>query len=98
MKAASSKVEVRVTGTSPLSFMLSPGRVLSIKRIEPSASNRPTVGGKFKKNAYLIYNGVTKVGRLSDAAVKKISFAVPEACTVVTVDKENEILVVAIGG
>jgi hypothetical protein len=89
-KAAS--LVVRVTGTSPLSFDLWPGVTLTVKEISPSAQNRPTLGGKFTTKGYLLFNGITKVGRLSPASLKKIGDNVPLQCKVVEVDKGRKIL------
>lgn len=89
-------MEVRVVGTTPLSFKLRPGMILDIKSYSASANNRPTVGGKFKNTAYLLFAGVTKVGRLSPAALKKIGSKVPDRCTVARVDAEKNVLMVSI--
>lgn len=95
MKKPGKTVEVRLAGTTPLSFRLSPGTVLSVKTYQPSANNRPTVGGKFKKSAFLVFNGVTKVGRLSPAALKKLNDKPAPECTVVSVNEEKSALVVS---
>jgi hypothetical protein len=83
---------VRVAGTSPLSFDLWPGVTLTVKEISPSASNRPTLGSKFKAKGYLLFNGITKVGRLSPASLQKIGELVPSQCRVVEVDKDRKVL------
>lgn len=90
------KVVVRVAGTSPLSFELWTGMTLTIKEMSPSASNRPTIGAKFKSKGYLIFNGRTKVGRLSTATLNKIGHHIPKTCRVVQVDKEKKILSVEV--
>jgi hypothetical protein len=94
MNKSTSEVELKLSGTTPLSFELRPGTVLSVKTYEPSRSNRPTVGGKFQSAAFLVFNGVTKVGRISPAALKKLPNPPPPTCTVVSVDEENESVVV----
>jgi hypothetical protein len=71
-------VKVRVTGTTLLSFALKPGTVLVVKKYSPSASNRPTVGSKFKSDAFILFRGITKIGKLSDAAIKKLAGHVPQ--------------------
>lgn len=90
------KIVVRVTGTSPLSFEVWTGMTLTIKEIAPSANNRPTLGAKFKTKGYLVFNGRTKVGRLSPAALKKIGETIPETCKVVQVDRGKKILSVEV--
>ena len=89
------KVVVRIAGTSPLSFEVWKGMILTIKEIPPSAINRPTLGTKFKSTGYLVFNGITKVGRLSPAVLTKIG-KVPDTCKVVLVDKEKKILSVEV--
>jgi hypothetical protein len=91
-----SKMIVRVSGTSPLSFDVWKGMTLTIKEMGPSANNRPTLGAKFKSKGYLVFNGRTKVGRFSPATLNKIGSRVPETCTVVQVDKEKKILSVEV--
>lgn len=90
------KIVVRIAGTSPLSFEVWKGLTLTIKEIAPSANNRPTLGAKFKSKAYLVFNGRTKVGRLSPATLKKIGNRIPETCKVVEVNKEKKILSVEV--
>lgn len=87
-------VKVRVTGTTPLSFELKPGAVLTVKEYSPSASNRPTAGSKFKSNAFILFRGITKIGKLSDAAIEKLDGRVPDSCRVHQVDAEKKILTV----
>ena len=88
-------IEVRLTGTTPLSFVR-PGKVLTVKSYEPTEpkTTRPVVGAKFTKRAYIVFNGVTKVGRLSDKAIEKL-LTVPEKCTVVKSDAVKKQLVVS---
>jgi hypothetical protein len=95
MSKSTNEVELKLAGTTPLSFELKPGAVLSVKTYQPSRSNRPTVGGKFQSSAYLVFSGVTKVGRISPAALKKLPSPPPSTCTVVSVDEEKEAVVVA---
>jgi hypothetical protein len=83
---------VRVTGTTPLSFNVKPGSVLTVKKYSPSASNRPTVGSKFKSDAYIVFKGITKVGRLSDSAISKLQGDVPAQCVVYAVDEVKKVL------
>jgi hypothetical protein len=94
MKRTIEPTVVRVTGTTPLSFELSPGKRLTVKKIGPSAKNRPTAGSKFKGTAYLLFDGVTKIGRLSDAALTKLGKNVPETCTVKDVNEAKKVLTV----
>jgi hypothetical protein len=91
-KEKASVVVVRVAGTSPLSFDLWPGIILTVKEILPSAANRPTLGGSFKSKGYLLFNGITKVGKLSPASLKKLGSTVPEQCKVVEVNKDKKVL------
>ena len=92
VKEKASSVVVRVVGTSPLSFETPIGARLEIREIGPSSYSRPSVGGKFKKSAYLLYRGITKVGRLSPAAVSKIGEPVPENCFAVEVNPVKKLL------
>jgi hypothetical protein len=94
MKRSSEPIVVRVTGTTPLSFELSPGTSLVVKKIGPSAKNRPTAGSKFKTSAYLVFDGVTKIGRLSDSALKRLGKNVPDKCTVQDVSVAKKLLTV----
>lgn len=91
-----SSTVVRVVGTSPLSFDVRLGDELTIKEVGPSAMNRPTLGGRFKSNAYLLFKGITKVGRLSPNSVEKIGDNIPSKCKVVKIDKLKKILSVEI--
>ena len=94
--ASSKIVSVRVAGTSPLSFAVTEGQQLQVKEIGPSSKQRPTIGGKFKTSAYLIYNGIKKIGKLSEASLRKLGEAtVPGTCVVEKVDSEKKILMVA---
>ena|SRR6266850_5850481 len=93
-----SVIVVRVVGTSPLSFSLWPGMALTVKEIAPSLTNRPTLGGGFKSKGYLLFNGITKVGRLSPAALRALGDPVPVTCTVVRVDKDRKFLSVEFSG
>jgi hypothetical protein len=93
-KKIESGVEIKLVGTTPLSFNLKPGAVLTVKTYEPSSSNRPTVGGKFKSSAFLVFNGITKVGRISPAALKKLNNKPSPTCTVASVNEEKNSLVV----
>lgn len=88
----SSGVVVRVVGTSPLSFDVALGMTLKLKEIGPSSHSRPSVGGKFKTTGYLIFNGITKVGRLSPAAQRAIGQPIPPTCVVTEVDPTKKIL------
>lgn len=92
LKASPEKLGIRIVGTSPLSFDLSPGMTLTVKEFGLSANNRPTVGGKFKRSAYLLFNGITKVGRLSPKAEIEVGYPIPQTCKVVEVDREKKIL------
>jgi hypothetical protein len=89
---------LKVTGTSPLSFEVNEGDVLAVRQFGPSSHNRPTVGGGFKTHAYLIFNGITKVGRLSPKDASRLAHeVVPDSCVVVEVDAVKRILKVALG-
>lgn len=85
-------IVVRVVGTSPLSFELRIGDELSVKEIGPSAINRPTVGGKFNSTAYLLFKGITKVGRFSPKTVEKLKNKIPRTCKVVQIDKVKKVV------
>ncbi|HEY8227071.1 MAG TPA: hypothetical protein VIG25_17480 [Pyrinomonadaceae bacterium] len=87
-------VVVDVVETSSLSFDLWPGIVLTVKAIGPSSARQPTLSGGFESKAYLLFNGITKVGKLSPAAIKILGEPVPAACKVIKVDKEKNILLV----
>lgn len=82
----------RVAGTSPLSFECRVGDELTVKEIGPSAMNRPTVGSKFNSTAYLLFKGITKIGRLSPKTVEKLAGRIPKTCKVVSIDKIKKIL------
>lgn len=89
---------LKVTGTSPLSFEVNEGDILAVRQFGPSSHTRPTVGGGFKTHAYLIFNGITKVGRLSPKDASRLADEViPDTCVVVEVDAEKRILKVALG-
>jgi len=83
---------IRVVGTSPLSFEVTAGAILQVREIGPSSASRPTVGGRFKSSAFLLFNDKTKVGRLSPASLKTLGQAVPRECKVAEVDKERRVL------
>ena len=83
---------IRVSGTSPLSFEVSVGSILTVKQFAPSHYNRPTVGSGFKSAGYLLFHNETKVGRLSLENLSKIGKRVPQSCTVSEVDKSRKIL------
>ena len=103
-KARTSKPErnvkdgfLKVTGTSPLSFEVNEGDVLAVRQFGPSSHTRPTVGGGFKTHAYLIFNGITKVGRLSPGDASRLADEViPNTCVVVEGDAARRILKVAL--
>ena len=83
---------LRVVVTSPLSFDVTVGEVLRIRQFEPSSHNRPTVSGGFKTIAFLVFDGITKVGRLKPNDVNSLGRPVPEECTVVEVDRTRKML------
>lgn len=88
---------LKVTGTSPLSFDVNQGDILTVRQFGPSSHTRPTVSGGFKTHAYLIFNGITKVGRLSPRDVSRLGDGlIPDTCIVVEVDPERRILRVAL--
>jgi hypothetical protein len=103
-KARTSKPErnakngfLKVAGTSPLSFEVNEGDILAVRQFGPSSHTRPTVGGGFKTHAYLIFNGITKVGRLSPRdAARLADEVIPDTCVVVEVDAGKRILKVAL--
>jgi hypothetical protein len=84
--------EVRVSGTSPLSFDLAIGSTLTVKEFAPSHYSRPTIGSGFKSKAFLLFHNETKVGRLSTASVSQLGRRVPTNCTVSEVDKGRKVL------
>ena len=89
---------LKVTGTSPLSFEVNEGDILAVRHFGPSSYTRPTVGGGFKAQAYLIFNGITKVGRLSPKDASRLADElIPDTCVVVEVDAGKRILKVALG-
>jgi hypothetical protein len=87
---------VKVIGTSPLSFELRPGTVLTVKEFGPASKTRPSIGSKFKSNAYLLFNGITKIGRLSPSTLSKLGGEIPTSCKVVEVDKARKVLLIDI--
>lgn len=86
---------IRVAGTSPLSFELKVGMELQVREFGPSPYSRPSVGGRFRSNAYLIYSGGTKIGRLTPAIVDKLGGTPQKTCTVVKIDPNRKILIVS---
>ncbi len=87
-------ISVKVAGTSPLSFELHPGDKILVKKYVAGASHRPTSGAKYRTDAYILYRGVTKIGKLSEASLKKLGGSVPDECIVTKVDAEKKILMV----
>ncbi len=87
-------VIINVGGVGPLSFELKEGAHLKVKEFSPSKKSRPTVGSRFKKSAYLIFNGPTKVGRVSPADQKKLGDKIPKYCIVHKIEKEKNKLFV----
>lgn len=87
-------IRIKVSGTSPLSFDAIVGSILHVKEFSPSSHSRPTLGGGFKSRAFLIFNGKTKVGRLSPANLRTLGGFIPSTCKVVEVDKARKSLVV----
>jgi hypothetical protein len=94
MPTSKESVIVQVSDTSPFSFAVQVGATLIVKNYKPSSSGRPNVRGRFTKSAYLLFNGLSKVGRLSDAAFKRIGADVPQECHVVEVEQEKNVLTV----
>src|SRR5207237_4282593 len=93
-EGSNSGVLVRVAGTSPLSFDVTVGTTLQVREFAPSSPSRPTIGGRFKSSAFLLFRDRTKVGRLSPASLRKLGNSVPPVCTVVEVDRNRGILLV----
>jgi len=90
---ASKDRSLRVKGTSPLSFDVTPGDILSIREFEPSTHTRPTLSGGFKTSAFLIFNGITKVGSLNAKDVARLGDeSIPDACTVTEVNRATKVL------
>ena len=87
-------VIIKVCGLGPLSFDLKEGAHLKIKEYLPSKKSRPTVSSRFKKNAYLIFNGTTKIGRISPSDQKKLGGQIPKYCIVHKIEKEKNKLFV----
>jgi hypothetical protein len=85
---------VKVIGTSPLSFELHLGDKILVKRYISGGSKGPKPGPKCRTDAYILYRGVTKIGKLSDTSIKKLEGNIPEECTVSKVDPEKNILMV----
>lgn len=90
-KTAGNRV-VQLTGTGPLSFELKKGAMLAIKKILPSNSSRPTIGSGFKTSGYVVYNGITKVGRISPKDTEALDGTIPSIGKVVEVDGSKNIL------
>jgi hypothetical protein len=63
-----------------------------IKRFLPSKKSRPTIGSGFKTDAHVVYNGITKVGRLNPKDVAALNDQIPDKCKVVLVDLDRNIL------
>jgi len=85
----------RIVGTSPLSFDIARGTWVSIRRTKPPSISRPTVGASFKGDAFIVFKGVTKIGRLSPRDVEALG-AVPNRGMVVTVDRDRLILEISL--
>lgn len=91
-RKSSRGIEVRVTGTSPLSFDVIPGNILFVREFAPSLHNRPTIGSGFKSSGYLLFHDETKVGRLSPESVSRLGKRVPKTCTVSEVNRDRKVL------
>jgi hypothetical protein len=89
---ASSGTELRVSGTSPLSFDVPVGATLTVREFGPSHYSRPTVGSGFKSKGFLLFHNQTKVGRLSPDSLYRLGRNVPPCCTASEIDKERKIL------
>ena len=90
-------LELKLSGTSPLSFEVSVGTTLQIKEVGPSNHWRPTVGSGFKSNGLLVFNNKTKVGSFKPEDMSSFSPSIiPATCTVTEVDKSRKILRVAL--
>ncbi len=87
-------VSICLTGTGPLSFELKPLMRLAVKKYGLGSKSRPTAGLKFKSDAYLVFNGPTKVGRISSASLKKLEEYDLSFCDVSEVDMEKNTVIV----
>ncbi|MCF7962596.1 MAG: hypothetical protein K9M08_17800 [Pirellula sp.] len=87
-------ISVKVAGTSLFSFELNPGDKIVVKKYVARASRLSTSGAKYRTDAYMLYRGITKVGKLSEASLKKLGGSVPDECIVTKVDAEKKILMV----
>jgi len=89
-------VEIKLSGTGPLSFEVKEGEELKVKEISPSSKSRPTAGSRFKTSALLVFKGSTKIGRIPPKNQDELGGRIPEYCKVIEVNKEKKVLIVEI--
>lgn len=77
---------IELTGTSPLSFEVPLGSVLSVRKFMPSKKGRPSVGGGFKSDAYIVHFGITKIGQVNKKNNEIFDGAKPRKCIAYEVD------------
>lgn len=87
---------VQLTGTSPLSFEVTPGSSLTIRRFSESDRRRPTVGSGFKTSAFVVFSGITKVGQINKKDVSFFETSSPRKCIALEVNKEQKKFTVGI--
>lgn len=87
---------IGLTGTSPLSYDVRPGSVLSIREFHPSNKSRPTVGAGFKNTAYVVFSGITKVGQVNKKDLPIFSTNTPRKCLALEVNREKNIFLVGV--
>jgi hypothetical protein len=90
-----SYVQIRLADTNCLSFNVEPGKRLTVKKYGPSSKSRPTVAGsKFKNDAYLVFNGPSKIGKIPPASLDKLGECDLTFCDVVEVNSEKNTIIV----
>lgn len=87
---------IKLLGTGPLSFEVTVGTTLAIRRYLPSTPSRPTIGSGFKTSAFVVYKGITKVGRINPKEVEALKGEIPATCVVLEVDATRNLLIIGL--
>ena len=90
------EITSKLIGTTPFTLSLKPGMTLEIKIVGAAAKSRPSVGKTFRQRSFLVFKGVTKVGKLSDSCIEQLEGDVPQTCTVESVDMVKKVVSVSI--
>ena len=86
----------KLIGTTPFTFHLKPGMKLEIREVGAASKARPSVGKTFRQRSFLVFKGVTKVGKLSDSCIDQLDGVIPVTCTVQSIDVEKQAVFVLI--